>query len=128
MKKLAWSLSLIGLLGFFLTSSIHWPIEREIVKQDCQPPSINYRSFDPYCVGIVKESYVFLREGEIRVVKSGDSLLRGYGTEFHSILNSCSASDYTFEWSHDGLSISVLDGAQNSYKIIVPAKAIIGSR
>lgn len=118
----------IFLLGFILITEIlklNW--SRKEVFVNCQPGSVEYDSYDPYCILIVDNTGMFRTTREIWVTKSIDHNYRyriNYPDDFYVWDKKMEMElDSHIVWDSEGISIGIYD-----LVIVIPKEKFIGGR
>jgi hypothetical protein len=105
------------LIGFVWTS--------DNIYTECQPENINYESFDPYCISIVKKQQTFNTRYHIWVAKEIEPSY-GHAVNFPKPYNvdDEDLKDVEINWSSDGVEIKTYSDTE----IFIPKKNFIGGR
>jgi hypothetical protein len=117
----------IFLLGFTLiTQLIGFTWAREEVFTDCQPDSINYNSYDPYCVLIIDKVQTFGIKREVWITKSIDhnyGYVISYPSSYYYTWDEKVTMGTSIDWNSEEVSINI-----NDLTIVVPKEKFIGGR
>jgi hypothetical protein len=107
-----------------------------VIWQDCQPPTINYGSFDPYCVSVIEGSrdwsrlpFTVERRYYLFIGRGTDAPAYGHYLDFTFVIGNDEDPDAHIQtskvhWTQDGFTFV----AKTGHSLFVPAKAFIGGR
>lgn len=122
------ALALFGLL--LVAAGVLWsleiPLSSPVVFRDCQPATIDYKSYGPYCGGLVEKHLVGKKQCELRIVKEPDSVAEGYGHGVTVIEAACPANP-ALSWTESGVTLEY-DTASGRAHLAVPRAAFVGGR
>jgi hypothetical protein len=116
------NLTLLGILGF---EWIGFSWSSRILYKDCQPKSIIYKSYDPYCLSIIELDLTLSKNNIIMISHNGDNI---YGhilsyPESH-LVNESNIQKTITDWDSNGINLTCYSG----HKIFIPKKLFIGGR
>lgn len=116
-------LFLLGIAVFSQLIGISW--NREEIFKSCQPSEINYESYDPYCVSIIKKRQTFNFKYYIWVAKKIDP---SYGHAINypnsNVIYENEFQDVKINWTNDGIEVETYLNT----KIFIPKKNFTGGR
>lgn len=96
---------------------------RKQLSETCQPSSISYKSWDPYCVIFYEKQGIFNKVYEIGVYKE-----KAKGDYGHSIiydtLDLKDVRQTQINWTEEGIELTFDSG----HKLTIPKKSFIGGR
>ncbi len=109
------------LISAFL--GISW--SQDTVFSSCQPKEIDYKSFDPYCVSIIKQQQTFDSKYYILVAKEAEPSY-GYVLNFPAsgFVSEMDLKYFKINWTDDGIELETYLNT----KIFIPKKNFIGGR
>ncbi len=142
-KKYLIIISAIAILSFlFITQLLGIVWSEKVLLKSYQPSEINYKSFDPYCLVIVKQQKTMETRLKIKIYKTLGS---GMGVYFEMNYFEDYYNEYIknkeferakVEWSNEGVNLEVPmyvwtengDNFDSKYKLFIPKESFIGGR
>lgn len=125
MKKVALFIILVILLGSVLLEALGFTWSRETQYTSCQPPEINYSSFDPYCLYLIKRNRTLGSQNIIFISKKLDP---EYGTVLYfpeaGVIGPKERKEINVSWTNDGIFVET----NSNLRLFIPAKNFIGGR
>ncbi len=96
---------------------------KELFKS-CQPSNIDYQSYGPYCLYIVKENQVLSSNLVLKIAKQDDPKGVYHSMNFPYSVTEVNSTNLSVNWSESGVSIQ----DQSGFKMDVPKAKFIGGR
>ena len=107
-----------------LAQLIGFSWSRTEIYKSCQPESVDYQSWDPYCLWVYTEQETLGTKPLVVIAKKADPDGVFHGLYYPYVLNEQSVSEINVTWNESGVEIINSSG----FTIKIPKKSFIGGR
>ncbi|MEK7505070.1 MAG: hypothetical protein AAB589_02200 [Patescibacteria group bacterium] len=120
---------LIVFVLLILTQIIGVSWKSKVLSEWCQPAEVNYDSFGPYCLRIIKQTKTLGSSLIMAIVNQGNYQSGDYGYTLNYPFNNFSGEydqETTVIWQNNGIEISFPE--PDKLRLFIPKDSFIGGR
>jgi hypothetical protein len=115
----------LAITALVLTDVLDITWSNKILLEDRQPAGINYESYDPYCLYIIRQHHLLRTSDIIMIQRAGDSVPSyGHRLEYPFTFGLDEIKNLELTWTPDGVTLEHPMG----HKLFIPERAFTGGR